>query len=78
MISNATFYFVPNGTVVPRNFNPGFVVLSFIISLVGAVTTLELLHRRTSGRGWYNGYVYVTLGLEGVNPTHGSDADQVF
>ncbi len=45
------------GQLVPRSFTPGYVILSFIVSYVGAWTTLELLHRRTAGRGLYNWYV---------------------
>lgn len=33
------------------------IVLSFFTSLVGCVTTLELLQRRTSTKGVYNWYV---------------------
>lgn len=36
---------------------PGYIVLSYFISLVGCLTTLELLHRRTSRSGAYNWYV---------------------
>lgn len=43
--------------IVPRAFISGFIVLSYIVSYVGAWTTLELLHKRTSGRGLYNWYV---------------------
>ena len=42
---------------VDASYNAGFIVLSYLISLVGCVTTLELLHRRTSRRGLYNWYV---------------------
>ncbi|KAI0451826.1 DAO-domain-containing protein [Xylaria acuta] len=42
------------GHLVPRSFNPGFVVLSFIVSFIGAVSTLELLNRRTSHNGFIN------------------------
>ncbi len=31
-----------------------FIVLSYVVSLVGCVTTLELLHLRTSRHGAYN------------------------
>jgi NO-binding membrane sensor protein with MHYT domain len=44
------------GTILPQSYNPGFVVLSYVVSFIGAVTTLELLHRRTSARGFYNWY----------------------
>ncbi|KAL2179664.1 uncharacterized protein P884DRAFT_194653 [Thermothelomyces heterothallicus CBS 202.75] len=42
------------GQVVPFTVDPGLLVLSYIISLVGAASTLELIHRRTSRRGYYN------------------------
>ena len=41
---------------VGASYDAGFVVLSYIVSLVGCVTTLELLHRRTSRHGAYNWY----------------------
>jgi NO-binding membrane sensor protein with MHYT domain len=40
--------------VVPKDFSPGYVVLSYIISYIGAWTTLELINRRTAGKGLYN------------------------
>ena len=43
-----------DGHTIPLHFHPGFVVLSFLISYIGACTTLELMHRRTSRRGFYN------------------------
>lgn len=42
------------GQVIPVSFDPGLLVLSYVISLVGAASTLELIHRRTSRRGYYN------------------------
>jgi NO-binding membrane sensor protein with MHYT domain len=45
------------GHVVTRSYNPGFVVLSYMISYVGAWTTLELLNKRTSWKGSYNWYM---------------------
>jgi hypothetical protein len=42
------------GKIIPRTFAPEFVVLSYVVSYIGALTTIELLHRRTSRRGWYN------------------------
>ena len=38
------------------SYKPGYIVLSYVISLTGCWTTLELLRRRTSSRGWYNWY----------------------
>ncbi|KAK4235834.1 hypothetical protein C8A03DRAFT_36313 [Achaetomium macrosporum] len=42
------------GQVVPFTIDPGLLVLSYAVSLVGAAATLELIHRRTSRRGYYN------------------------
>lgn len=39
------------GQVVPKAYNAGYVALSFLISLVGAASTLELINRRS----WFNG-----------------------
>lgn len=46
-----------NGEVVPKAFNAGFVALSYVVSLIGAISTLELINRRTSPKGVYNQYV---------------------
>ncbi|KAH7346914.1 hypothetical protein BKA65DRAFT_456864 [Rhexocercosporidium sp. MPI-PUGE-AT-0058] len=45
------------GRIVPRGFSIGYIVLSYAVSYVGAWTTLELLNRRTSGKGVYNWYL---------------------
>ncbi len=45
------------GEIVPRTFTTGYIVLSYIVSYVGALTTLELIHRRTADTGLYNWYV---------------------
>jgi len=42
------------GHVVPRSFSPGFVTLSYVVSLLGAASTLELINRRTAPRGKLN------------------------
>ncbi|KAJ4022818.1 hypothetical protein NW761_014371 [Fusarium oxysporum] len=42
------------GHIVPQSYNAGFVALSFVVSLVGAGSTLELINRRTGLRGLYN------------------------
>ncbi|KAI0537035.1 hypothetical protein GGR58DRAFT_473217 [Xylaria digitata] len=42
------------GHFVPRSFHAGFVVLSFLVSLIGAISTLELINRRTSRNGFLN------------------------
>ncbi|EJT45999.1 hypothetical protein A1Q1_05545 [Trichosporon asahii var. asahii CBS 2479] len=45
----------PKGFVVlEQEMTPGFIVLSYFISLVGSLCTLELLIRRTSNRGLSN------------------------
>ncbi|KAI8624602.1 hypothetical protein F5Y19DRAFT_310077 [Xylariaceae sp. FL1651] len=46
------------GQIVPRSFNPGFVVLSFLVSFIGAASTLELINRRTSRNGLLN-HIYL-------------------
>src|SRR5438045_1307552 len=46
------------GRIVPRAFSVGYVVLSYVLSYIGAWTTLELINRRTSGRGLYNWCVH--------------------
>lgn len=43
-----------NGQIVPRSFNAGFVTLSYVVSLIGAACTLELINRRTSTKGKFN------------------------
>ncbi|KAK3988759.1 hypothetical protein QBC44DRAFT_98340 [Cladorrhinum sp. PSN332] len=42
------------GHIVPIKFNPGIIVLSYFISLVGSMSTLELINRRTSRKGYSN------------------------
>ncbi|KAK7917357.1 hypothetical protein PG985_010965 [Apiospora marii] len=42
------------GQEVPVNFHLGFIVLSFLVSLIGAGCTLELINRRTSLKGLFN------------------------
>ncbi|RCI16766.1 hypothetical protein L249_1710 [Ophiocordyceps polyrhachis-furcata BCC 54312] len=42
------------GRMVPVSFNAGFVCLSYAISLIGTCSTLELLRRRTSHKGFSN------------------------
>ncbi len=49
------------GQVVSVTFDPTLLVLSYVISLVGAASTLELIHRRTSRRGYYNKCVPVCV-----------------
>lgn len=45
------------GHVVPQSYNGGFIALSYLVSLVGAASTLELINRRTGSRGFFNQYV---------------------
>ncbi|EUC35818.1 hypothetical protein COCCADRAFT_2977 [Bipolaris zeicola 26-R-13] len=40
------------GTTPPISFLPYLVFASFLVSLIGTFTTVELLHRRASGTGW--------------------------
>ncbi|KAF5636561.1 signaling ykoW [Fusarium sp. NRRL 52700] len=42
------------GHIVPQSYNAGFVALSYVVSLVGAGSTLELINRRTGLRGLFN------------------------
>jgi len=42
------------GMLVPRTFDPAILVISYLVSLVGAIATLELVNRRTSRHGLYN------------------------
>ena len=49
----------PNANLVTTavSYDAGHIVLSFFTSLIGCVTTVELLQRRTSTKGAYNWYV---------------------
>lgn len=57
--------------VAPKHYVAGYVVLSFFISAIGSCSTLELLQRRTAGRGLYNWYLLVgsavTMGGIGIS-----------
>ncbi|EXL64712.1 hypothetical protein FOPG_19033 [Fusarium oxysporum f. sp. conglutinans race 2 54008] len=46
--------------IVPQSYNAGFVVLSYIVSLVGAGSSLELMSRRTGFRGLLNHLLLVS------------------
>ncbi|MCJ1414672.1 hypothetical protein MMC32_000999 [Xylographa parallela] len=48
---------VPVDDYVFHSYDPGFIVLSYIVSVVGCWTSLELLHKRTSSKGLYNWYL---------------------
>ncbi|KAK8078399.1 hypothetical protein PG996_004569 [Apiospora saccharicola] len=51
------------GQIVPRSFNAGFVTLSYIVSLIGAAATLELMNRRTSRNGYFNHFLLVSSSI---------------
>ncbi|RMD39869.1 hypothetical protein DV735_g5253, partial [Chaetothyriales sp. CBS 134920] len=57
-----------------KTYQPGFIVLSCFVSLIGCITTLELLHRRTSTRGAYNWFLLFassfTMGACGIWAMH--------
>lgn len=56
-------WFDLEGHVITRGHDPGFVVLSFFISYIGALTTLELINKRTSQRGLYNWFFLLVASL---------------
>ena len=45
------------GKIVPQSYNGGFVTLSYVVSLIGAWSTLELINRRTAIKGIFNQFV---------------------
>lgn len=49
----------PLGSKPKISFVPWIIVCSYLVSLVGAFTTVELLHRRISGAGWRSWYDHV-------------------
>ncbi|KAI1495256.1 hypothetical protein F5X96DRAFT_675847 [Biscogniauxia mediterranea] len=51
------------GEIVPRAFKAGFVVLSFVVSLIGAISTLELINRRTSRNGLLNHFLLISAAV---------------
>ncbi|KAF4630239.1 hypothetical protein G7Y89_g7906 [Cudoniella acicularis] len=51
------------GNIVPRTFNPGYVVLSYLISYVGAWTAIELINKRTTMKGSYNWFLLIGAAL---------------
>jgi hypothetical protein len=58
-MSNSTQLLIEwEGQIVPRAFSPGFAALSYLVSYVGAWTTLELINKRTAARGLYNWYIH--------------------
>ncbi|KAM6514360.1 hypothetical protein FALCPG4_015509 [Fusarium falciforme] len=42
--------------IIPQSYNANFVTLSYVVSLVGAGSSLELINRRTGFRGLFNQY----------------------
>jgi len=52
--------------IAPKRYDAGYIALSYFVSLVGSLSTLQLLQLRTSGRGLYNWYLLfgssVTMG----------------
>lgn len=47
-----------NGLVpMPVNYDGGYIALSYIVSVMGSTTCLELLHRRSSRSGLFNWFV---------------------
>ncbi|KAF2100668.1 hypothetical protein NA57DRAFT_37426 [Rhizodiscina lignyota] len=59
-----------SGDWISFRLEPGIVVASYFVSLTGAITTVELLHRRREGKGLYrwmqNGAVSVSFGLVAI------------
>jgi NO-binding membrane sensor protein with MHYT domain len=55
------YYTVPEGYIaLVQRFQPGFIVLSYVIAFFGSLCTVELLIRRTTNNGWRN-QVLLTL-----------------
>jgi NO-binding membrane sensor protein with MHYT domain len=59
-MSDSSSLIAMEGQIVSRTFSPGLVVLSYVVSWIGAWTTLELINKRTAGRGLYNWYGQVS------------------
>ncbi|KAL2810787.1 hypothetical protein BJX63DRAFT_305371 [Aspergillus granulosus] len=53
----------PDGGSVSVSYLPGYIFLSYVVSVMGCTTTLELLHRRTSTAGFYNWYLLLTSAI---------------
>lgn len=53
----------PTYIKLETHYQPGFIVLSYVVSLVGAWTTLELLLKRTGGSGLYNVLLLIGAGV---------------
>lgn len=52
-----------HGQIVPRSFNAGFVTLSYVVSFIGAASTLELINRRTSRNGLFNHLILLSASV---------------
>ncbi|QDS76383.1 hypothetical protein FKW77_003522 [Venturia effusa] len=46
------WYGYSKGMEVPFHFQSGVIIASYFVSLVGSITTVELLHRKREGTGW--------------------------
>lgn len=60
MMSSGDENYSPLG-YASQAFSPGHIALSYVISFVGSLSTVELLQRRTSMRGLYNWYVIAEI-----------------
>ncbi|KAH7111102.1 hypothetical protein B0J11DRAFT_199184 [Dendryphion nanum] len=61
------------GELVPYHFTPWIILLSYFVSLIGAETTVELLHRRCTGRGLISQYALLHLCGQPVSHENGAD-----
>ncbi|KAE8351526.1 hypothetical protein BDV28DRAFT_136887 [Aspergillus coremiiformis] len=52
-----------HGPPVAVSYVTGFIILSYVVSMMGCTTTLELLHRRTARAGLYNWYLLLTSSI---------------
>jgi hypothetical protein len=66
MSDNTQLYEGWEGEIVPKTFQAGFIVLSYAVSWIGALTTLEVINRRTAGKGLYNWYETRSNVAEGI------------
>ena len=49
------------GHVIDKKYDAGYILLSYLVSLVGAWTAFELLNLRTTRKGRYNWYESTSL-----------------
>ncbi|KAK0116896.1 hypothetical protein ONS96_012742 [Cadophora gregata f. sp. sojae] len=54
---------VLQGNIISKSYRPGYVVLSYFISCLGAFTTLEIMMRRTASNGWYNCFLILAASI---------------